>query len=194
MIDDKLKQRYNTLFNVVQKLKEKKQQAEPELTPEPMPPSLNPVQQEEFQKQQDQDAYRWLAEQYKPKAPWVRNTLLAFLVGGMICTLGQLILNYLKGMGLGLKEAGSVTVFIMVFIGAFLTGLGVYDKIGKYGGAGSIIPITGFANSIVASAMEFKREGYVYGMGARLFTVAGPVLVFGFIVSVVIGLAYYIFS
>ena len=166
MTDDKLKQRYNTLFNVIQKLKEKKQQAEPELTQEPMPPSLNPIQKEEYQKQQDQEAYRWLAEQYKPKAPWVRNTLLAFLVGGLICTLGQLILNYFKGMGFGLKEAGMATVFIMVFIGAFLTGLGVYDKIGKYGGAGSIIPITGFANSIVASAMEFKREGYVYGMGA----------------------------
>ncbi|NLC07866.1 MAG: SpoVA/SpoVAEb family sporulation membrane protein, partial [Syntrophomonadaceae bacterium] len=81
-----------------------------------------------------------------------------------------------------------------VFLGAFLTGLGVYDKIGKYGGAGSIIPITGFANSIVASAMEFKREGYVYGLGARLFTVAGPVLVFGFIISVLIGLCYYYFS
>ena len=191
---NKMKERYNALFNVIQKLKEKQTQAEPELIKKQMPRSMNPVEQQEYEKQLNQQAYQWLAEQFKPKATWVRNAVLAFVVGGLICTLGQLILNYLKGSGLNLKEAGLATVFIMVFLGAFLTGLGVYDKIGKYGGAGSIIPITGFANSIVASAMEFKREGYIYGMGARLFTVAGPVLVFGFIISVVIGLTYYIFS
>jgi len=82
----------------------------------------------------------------------------------------------------------------MVFLGAFLTGLGVYDVIGKYGGAGSIIPITGFANSIVAPAMEFKREGFVFGVGARLFSVAGPVLVYGFIFSALIGIIYFLFG
>ncbi|NLK52075.1 MAG: stage V sporulation protein AC [Syntrophomonadaceae bacterium] len=159
-----------------------------------MPSNLNPVEQEELQKQIDQQAYQWLVQQHQPRTTWLRNTILAFLVGGIICTLGQIIQNYFRGFGLTLREAGTVTVFIMVFLGAFLTGLGIYDKIGKYGGAGSIIPITGFANSIVASAMEFKREGYVYGVGARLFNVAGPVLTFGFIISVLIGLLYYFFT
>lgn len=189
-----LKDKYNALFNVIQKLKVKQSQAEPELAQQQKPRSMNPVEEQEYQKQINEEAYRWLTEQHKPKAPWMRNTVLAFLVGGLICTLGQIILNYFKSFGLSLKEAGAATVFVMVFLGALLTGLGVYDKIGKYGGAGSIIPITGFANSIVASAMEFKREGYVYGLGARLFTVAGPVLVFGFIISVLIGLCYYYFS
>lgn len=194
MYNQNLKNKYNALFNIVQRLKEKKEQAQPQKEKTTIPSNLNPVEQEELQKQIDQQAYQWLVQQHQPRTTWLRNTILAFLVGGIICTLGQIIQNYFRGFGLTLREAGTVTVFIMVFLGAFLTGLGIYDKIGKYGGAGSIIPITGFANSIVASAMEFKREGYVYGVGARLFNVAGPVLTFGFIISVLIGLLYYFFT
>ena len=97
-------------------------------------------------------------------------------------------MNYLLNQGIGKVDASSYTSVIMIFLGAFLTGIGIYDELGKKAGAGSIVPITGFANAIVASAMEFKREGYIFGVGARIFTVAGPTLLFGFVVAVLIGL------
>jgi SpoVA protein. len=110
------------------------------------------------------------------------------VVGGAICVLGQIIANYAISQGMGKTDASTTTSIIMIFLGAFLTGLGVYDEIGQRAGAGSIVPITGFANSIVASAMEFKREGYVFGVGARIFSIAGPTLLFGFVTAVLIGL------
>jgi len=186
--------RYNVLSDVIARLRMEKDLAEPELAGQKPPAGLSEQERQKWEKQADQEAYRWLVEQHKPKAPVKRNLLLAFLVGGTICAAGQVIMNYFQGAGLGAKEAAAATSLVMVFLGAFLTGLGVYDSIGKVGGAGSIVPITGFANSIVSSAMEFKREGYVYGLGARLFTVAGPVLVYGFIVSVLIGLVTFYFS
>ena len=106
--------------------------------------------------------------------------------------LAQFILNYLLGLGMNKIDAGSAVAVIMIFLGALLTGLGVYDKIGQKAGAGSIVPITGFANVIVASAMEFKREGYIFGVGARIFSIAGPTLLFGFAASVLIGLIAFI--
>ncbi|AFV11805.1 stage V sporulation protein AC [Thermacetogenium phaeum DSM 12270] len=132
--------------------------------------------------------YRLMIDQIKPAPDVFKNCLRAFLVGGSICLVGQLFLTLYAGAGLGEREAAAATAGTMVFLGALLTGLGVYDIIGKYGGAGSIIPITGFANSIVAPAMEFKREGFVFGVGARIFNIAGPVLVYGFIVSSLIGI------
>lgn len=126
-----------------------------------------------------------------PKPNYLKNSLWAFFVGGLICTFAQFIFNTLKASGLNKTDANTVTVIIMVFLGAFLTGLGIYDKLGKRAGAGSIVPISGFANSIVAPAMEFKREGYVLGVGAKMFSLAGPVLVYGFGSSVIIGLLYY---
>ena len=102
--------------------------------------------------------------------------------------LAQIINNYLISLGLSKLDAGSATIVIMIFLGAFFTGIGVYDQLGKRAGAGSIVPITGFANAIVASAMEFEREGYIFGVGARIFSVAGPTLVFGFVISTLIGL------
>ncbi|WP_432408773.1 stage V sporulation protein AC [Wukongibacter sp. M2B1] len=129
-----------------------------------------------------------------PKPNYIKNSLWAFFVGGAICTFAQFILNLLKGQGLNKTDSGTVTVIVMVFLGAFLTGLGVYDKLGKKAGAGSIVPITGFANSIVSPAMEFKTEGYVLGVAAKMFSVAGPVLVYGFGSSVIIGLLYYFFT
>lgn len=132
--------------------------------------------------------YENLVKRIKPKPQVLKNCLWAFVVGGLICVLGQLILDYLLSRGIILQDASAATSVIMIFWGAFLTGIGVYDELGKRAGAGSIVPITGFANAIVASALEFKKEGYVFGVGARIFSVAGPTLVFGFVISVIIGL------
>ncbi|MCT4564456.1 MAG: stage V sporulation protein AC [Maledivibacter sp.] len=135
--------------------------------------------------------YKEYVNKKVPKPTYLKNCIWAFIVGGAICTFAQFILNTLKDSGLNKTDANTVTVIIMVFLGAFLTGLGIYDKLGKVAGAGSIVPISGFANSIVAPAMEFKREGYVLGVGAKMFSLAGPVLVYGFGSSVIIGLLYY---
>lgn len=135
-----------------------------------------------------QEEYHHLVNRIKPKPPVLRNCLWAFTVGGLICVVGQLILNYLLGMGFSKQDAGSLDAIIMVFLGALCTGLGIYDDLGQKAGAGSIVPITGFANVIVASAMEFKKEGYIFGVGAKIFSIAGPTLVFGFVASVAIGL------
>lgn len=136
----------------------------------------------------EKQEYQDLVNRVNPKPPLLVNCLWAFGVGGLICVIGQLFLNYLLNSGMNKTDAGSATAVIMIFIGALLTGLGVYDKIGAKAGAGSIVPITGFANVIVASAMEYKREGYIFGVGARIFSIAGPTLLFGFVASVLIGL------
>ncbi|MBC8532392.1 stage V sporulation protein AC [Christensenellaceae bacterium NSJ-53] len=124
-----------------------------------------------------------------------RNMLRAFVVGGIICTIGQFI-SYIATDVLALAQdlASSFTAIILVFLGATLTGVGIYDQIGKFAGAGSVVPITGFANSIVAPAMEFKREGLVMGVGAKLFTLAGPVLVYGISSSILVGLLSILFG
>lgn len=137
--------------------------------------------------------YQNLVNQVKPKPPVLSRCLWAFAVGGLICVIAQAILNYLQFRGMEQTNAGSTVAVIMIFLGALLTGLGVYDKIGEKAGAGSIVPITGFANVIVASAMEFKREGYIFGVGAKIFSIAGPTLLFGFTASVLIGLVTYCF-
>lgn len=139
-----------------------------------------------------QEQYKLLTQQYTPKPTIVKNVLRAFIVGGIICAIGQVIINFFVSLGLGRTDASTAATATMIFLGALLTGLGIYDEIGKIGGAGSIIPVTGFANSIVAPAMEFKREGFVLGMGAKLFTVAGPVLVYGIATSIVVGIIYLI--
>jgi stage V sporulation protein AC len=134
------------------------------------------------------EEYDGLVKRIKPKPPVLKNCIWAFTVGGLICVLGQLIMNYLLSKGMPKLDASSATSVIMVFLGALFTGIGIYDELGKRAGAGSIVPITGFANSIVASAMEFKREGYIFGVGARIFSIAGPTLVFGFVISALVGL------
>lgn len=140
----------------------------------------------------EQKDYQNFVKDKKPKPPYIKNIILAFIVGGVICTIGQFVLNFFISRGLTVKEAGAPTAIVMIFIGALLTGLGVYDEIGKRAGAGSIVPITGFANSIVSPAMEFKTEGYVFGVAAKMFIVAGPVLVYGITSSVIIGLVYFL--
>ena len=136
--------------------------------------------------------YKTISQQFTPKPTVLKNSVRAFAVGGLICAIGQVIVNVFKFLGLTSLEASTAATATMIFIGALLTGLGVYDEIGKFAGAGSIVPVTGFANSIVAPAMEFQREGYVLGVGAKLFTVAGPVLVYGIAVSIVVGVIYYL--
>ena len=121
-----------------------------------------------------------------------RTLLRAFWVGGFICVIGQsfrLVLERFLGLS-GNELAGYVSM-ILIFLGSFLTGIGVYDRIGKYAGGGSIVPITGFANSVVSPAMEFKSEGYIYGLAAKMFTIAGPIIVFGILASVLVGIVYY---
>ncbi|MDR7865325.1 MAG: stage V sporulation protein AC [Sporomusaceae bacterium] len=145
--------------------------------------------QQEFQKW-----YQARYNQVKPKPPILKNAFWAFIVGGLICTLGQVIQTYFVGFGLSQKEAAGPTSAVLIFLSALFTGLGIYDELGRRAGAGSIVPITGFANSIVAPAMEYKREGYVFGVGAKMFLIAGPVIVYGLITAVGVGLIYWAFS
>ena len=116
----------------------------------------------------------------------------AFLVGGAICVVGQLILNGWTAAGLEEKTAGTATSCTLVFLSALLTGLNLYNKLARFGGAGTLVPITGFANSVAAPAMEFRREGLVLGLGAKLFTLAGPVLTYGISASIIVGVIYWI--
>ena len=139
------------------------------------------------------DDYNKYVDQVSRKPTYVKNYILAFIVGGIICMIGQGINDFfMKVINLDKLAASSATSITLIFIGSFLTGLGVYDLIGKRAGAGSIIPITGFANSIVSPAMEFKREGYVLGVGANMFKIAGPVLVYGVGSSILFGFIYYL--
>lgn len=130
----------------------------------------------------------------KPKPNYIKNCAIAFVVGGIICLIAQFFNNFLLMTGLGKTDASLYTTVFMVFLGASLTGIGVYDRIGRTAGAGSIVPITGFANSVVSCALEFKAEGAVFGIGAKMFTVAGPVIVFGTISSWIVGLIYFIIT
>ncbi|MGL6174127.1 MAG: stage V sporulation protein AC [Cellulosilyticaceae bacterium] len=136
--------------------------------------------------------YQDIVQKHSPKNKVLLNSWRAFWVGGTICTIGEAFTNFYIYMGLNKTNASTATTVTLIFISTLLTALNVYDKIGNYAGAGSIIPITGFANSMVSSAMEFKQEGFVFGVGAKLFSVAGPVIVYGTIASVVVGLIYYI--
>ncbi len=137
--------------------------------------------------------YKQLVERLTPNSEIGRNCLRSFWVGGLICVIGQLI--SLAGelwLELNILTVPTFTSICMVFLGTTLTGIGVYDRIGRYAGAGSIVPITGFANSVAAPAIEFRREGLVMGLGARLFTIAGPVLAYGISASVLTGVIYWV--
>jgi len=138
--------------------------------------------------------YQNYVNKKSPNSPILKNCFNAFWVGGLICTIGQIILEICKSRGLSQELSGTVVSIILIGLSAFLTGLNIFNKIGKFAGAGSLIPITGFANSIVSPAMEYKSEGYVMGVGGKMFTVAGPVLVFGISASIIVGLVYLIFN
>lgn len=126
------------------------------------------------------------------KSPIAKNCLFAFVIGGIICVLGQVILDGFTALGLEKTDAGTATSVSLVALSALLTGLNLYNKLGRFGGAGTLVPITGFANAVVSPAMDFKTEGLITGMAAKMFTVAGPVIVFGVSASVVYGIVYWI--
>lgn len=127
----------------------------------------------------------------KTNSLWI-NMLWAFIVGGVICTIGQGIGDVLKGWGITEENSNSITLLVLIFASALLTGLNIYPKIGKYGGAGALVPITGFANSVAAPAIEFKEEGWVMGLGCKIFTIAGPVILYGILSSWILGVIYWI--
>ena len=142
--------------------------------------------------QQILQKFKTIANQTNPKPKIARNCIRAFLVGGGICTIAQIIQELLIKYGLSEDYVKMLLPIIMVFLGALLTGVGIYDKIAAYGGAGTVVPITGFSNAIVAPAIEFKQEGFIFGVAAKMFTIAGPVLVYGIGSSVIIGIIYYV--
>ena len=136
--------------------------------------------------------YARLVEDMSPKSPSWKNCLNAFWIGGLICAIGQGILNGYLALGLDKEAAGTAMSMTLVAISALLTGLSLYDDIAKHAGAGTLVPITGFANAISAPAVEYKTEGFILGVGAKMFTIAGPVIVYGVSASVVYGLIYWI--
>ena len=136
--------------------------------------------------------YGKLVQKMSPNSPMGKDCLNAFWIGGLICTLGQVFVNWYGNLGLSKTDAGTAASMTLVALSALLTGLSLYDNIAKYGGVGTLVPITGFANAIAAPAVEFKTEGFVLGVGAKMFTIAGPVIVYGISASVVYGLIYWV--
>ena len=136
--------------------------------------------------------YGKLISSMAPKSPIVKDCFNAFWIGGLICAIGQLIMNGYAALGLDKTDAGTATSMTLVALSALLTGLSLYDNIAKHAGAGTLVPITGFANAIAAPAVEFKTEGFILGVGAKIFTIAGPVILYGVSASVVYGFIYWI--
>ncbi|WP_330548584.1 stage V sporulation protein AC [Bacilliculturomica massiliensis] len=148
-------------------------------------------QRKQEEKKKQAKEYEQYVKQFTPSPKYFSNCLKAFIVGGLICVAAFYVQGLFMDRGMNEKDAGTLITVILVCSAQLLTGLGVYDTIGKFAGAGSIIPITGFANSMVAPAIEYKKEGIVLGVGAKLFSLAGPVLVCGISASVIIGIVYY---
>lgn len=138
--------------------------------------------------------YADLVNKKSPNSPLPRNMFWAFAVGGTICIIGQFITNYFLSRGIARETVASITPIILILLSVILTALNIYNKIGKFAGAGSVVPITGFANAVASPAIEFKSEGYILGLGAKMFTVAGPVLAYGISASVIFGFIYYLLS
>ena len=136
--------------------------------------------------------YRKLVQKLSPNSPMWKDCIWAFVVGGLICTLGQLIMNGYLALDMEKESASTATAMTLVALSALFTGLSLYDNLAKHAGAGTLVPITGFANSVAAPAVEFKTEGFILGVGAKMFTIAGPVIVYGVSASVVYGLIYWI--
>ena len=143
---------------------------------------------------QSNEDYQKYVDEKTPNSPILKNCFNAFWVGGLICAIGQIIFEYCQIRGIDETNSYTIVSMLLIFTSAFLTTLNIFNKIGKFAGAGSLIPITGFANSIVSPAMEYKSEGYVLGVGAKMFTVAGPVLVYGISTSIIVGFIYILFN
>lgn len=141
----------------------------------------------------DKQTYKTYVDKNVPRSPLAKNMLKAFLIGGLICTVGEGIRSLYIACGLTTEEVSALTAATMVFLGVLLTGIGIYDRIAKHAGAGSLVPITGFANAVASPAIEYKSEGFVLGIGAKMFIIAGPVIVYGTVASVLAGLIYYFF-
>ncbi|MCQ2447960.1 MAG: stage V sporulation protein AC [Oscillibacter sp.] len=133
--------------------------------------------------------YQTYVKQKSPKSPLLKDVALAFVIGGLICVVGQAIQNGWSAAGLSEEDAGTATSCTLVLLSALLTGFNLYNKIARFGGAGTLVPITGFANAVISPAIDFKSEGFITGMAAKMFTVAGPVIVFGTLASVIYGIA-----
>ena len=144
------------------------------------------------QNQQNKERYQKMVNDVSPNSTILTNCIRAFIVGGLISVFGELVVNTLQNNGFSKENANAYTVVILIFLAIFLTGLGIYQKLGKFAGAGSSVPITGFANAVASPAIEFKKEGMILGMGAKMFIVAGPVIVYGTAASMVVGLIYYL--
>lgn len=143
----------------------------------------------------DKDSYKQVVDEYTPKNKMLKNCIWAFIFGGAICLLGEVIKNiFMSGFNVSEKDAGPISSVVLVALSALLTGLGWYDKLGKVGGAGTVVPITGFANSVVSPALEFKREGFILGTAANIFRLAGPVLVYGYLSAFIVGILSLLFS
>lgn len=144
-------------------------------------------------KKYTKEEYKKYVEQKSPNSPLLKNMLFAFLIGGAICVIGQGIGDfYERVLNMETETVRALVPITLIFLGALATGLNIYDDVAKFAGAGTLVPITGFANSIVAPAMEFKKEGYVLGLAAKMFVIAGPVLVYGIVTSIIGGLIYYL--
>lgn len=143
---------------------------------------------------QSKEEYQEYVNSKSPNSPIFKNCFNAFWVGGLICSIGQIIFEICKMRGIDETNSYTIVSMCLIFASAFFTSLNIFNKIGKFAGAGSLIPITGFANSIVSPAMEYKSEGYVMGVGAKMFTVAGPVIVYGISSSIIVGLFYILFN
>lgn len=138
--------------------------------------------------------YQNYVDKKSPNSPIFKNCFNAFWVGGLICVIGQVIFDYFAFRGFSQELCGTIVSISLIFLSALLTCLNIFNRIGKFAGAGSLIPITGFANSIISPSIEYKSEGYVMGVGAKMFTVAGPVLVYGICASVLVGMVYLLFN
>ena len=139
------------------------------------------------------NAKKQLIKKHSPSSKKIKNSFLAFLFGGGICVVGELLSELYLSLGADKKDAGCLVTVTLIFIAALLTGLGVFDKIARHAGAGTLVPVTGFSNAVVSQAMDAKSEGYVMGVGAKIFTIAGPVILYGLLSGVVYGLIYYFY-
>ncbi|HHV78123.1 MAG TPA: SpoVA/SpoVAEb family sporulation membrane protein [Firmicutes bacterium] len=142
-------------------------------------------------KTKQQQAYQQLANQSAPPRPVVRNVVCAFIVGGSICLIGQLFWSFLMSRGISPKQTAAMVSGFIALLGAVLTAIGVYDELGRFGGMGAALPVSGFANSIVSAALEFKREGMILGMASKMFVIAGPVIVYGLATAFIVSLIQY---
>jgi stage V sporulation protein AC len=156
-------------------------------------PSVSGVVGQQDTKKRNENYNKYVKE-VTPKNSVLKNTISAFFVGGIICTIGQILISYYTSLGAEEETAKAYNTVTLVFLSILFTGLGLYQKLAKFGGAGTLVPITGFANSVAAPAVEYKKEGQVFGVGCKIFTIAGPVILYGIFISWFLGLIYYVYG